>query len=445
MKALCCLALLAGCSDGPGGQPLGWHVRDGFLRAPDRRAVILRGVNLSGAQKNAPYLDGKTIDDYTRVRGEWGFNGIRFVMTWAAVEPQPGQYDDAYLDRVAERMDWAAQIGLSVVLDMHQDVYGEGFGFDGAPRWSCDQSRYDAFVPQMPWFLSTLDPNVMACVDELYTRADRQQHFIDAWRHVAQKLGGKSAIVGFDVLNEPSWGSYSILTFEHDRLEPLYHRVVTAVRSVAPQWVAFLEPAASRNAGVGTGLKPFPFANVMYAPHSYDSAAEGGSGFDPSHRQQILDNVGNLADEAKSLGAGLWIGEYGGVASAPGIVEYMTAQYDAAGAVAGSTMYWSYDESDGYGLLNPDGTEKTNLVDVLVRPYPAKIAGDPKSYAFDAGTQTFTFAYTPDPTIALPTEIAVPARAYPNGYQVECGGCAFEKHPGSLIVTTPATTIVIHP
>ena len=47
---------------------------------------------------------------------------------------------------------------------MHQDVYGEGFGFDGAPRWTCDAARYAAFVPRTPWFLSTLDPNVMACV-----------------------------------------------------------------------------------------------------------------------------------------------------------------------------------------------------------------------------------------------------------------------------------------
>jgi endoglycosylceramidase len=265
---------------------------------------------------------------------------------------------------------------------------------------------------------------------------------------VAHKLGGKSAIVGFDVLNEPSWGSYSILTFEHDRLEPLYDRVVSAVRSEAPGWVAFLEPAASRNAGVGTSLAPFRFANVMYAPHSYDSAAEGGSGFDPSHRQSILDNVANLADEAKSLHAGLWIGEYGGVASAPGITEYMTAQYDAAGAVAASTMYWSYDASDGYGMLNLDGTPKTALLDVLVRPYPEKVAGDPISYAFDAATHTFTFVYAPNPSLLWPTEIVVHNR-YLLDYQVDCGDCEYVRRDDELLITKPPSarpaTIVIHP
>jgi endoglycosylceramidase len=412
-----------------------WHVDGGFLRAPDGRAVILRGVNLSGAQKNAPYLDDKTAADYDRVRSDWGMNAVRFVMTWAAVEPDEGRYDDAYLDAVAERLGWAQAAGLSVVLDMHEDVYGEGFGFDGAPRWSCDAARYAAFVPQMPWFVNTLDPNVIACVDGFYERAELQQHFVDAWRHVAARLGGAPAVVGFDVLNEPEWGSYSIFDFEQDRLTPLYRAVVGAVRGQAPGWVAFLEPSSSRNAGIATGLTAFDFRDVVYAPHSYDQSAEGGGGFDPTHRQQILDNVAKLAGEAHTLDAGLWIG------------EYMTAQYDAAGAVAAGTMYWAYDKSDGYAILAPDGSEKTALVDTLVRPYPERVAGDPIAYAFDAASATFTFTYSADASSKLATEIVVPDRAYPNGYRVDCGGCRYEKRSNALVIETappgsPATIVV---
>ena len=36
--------------------------------------------------------------------------------------------------QVAERLCWAHDAGLVAVLDMHEDIYGEGFGFDGAPR-----------------------------------------------------------------------------------------------------------------------------------------------------------------------------------------------------------------------------------------------------------------------------------------------------------------------
>lgn len=437
--------VVAGCSS----PPPRWHVSDGFLRDPDGRAAILRGVNLSGAQKMAPYLDDKQPADYQRVHDEWGMNAIRFIMPWAAVEPSEGVYDDAYLDTVVERLGWAADASLSVVLDMHQDIYGEGFGFDGAPAWTCDATRYTAFVPQSPWYLDTFDPNVQACFDDLYTLAARTQQFVAAWRHVAQRLAHVPSVVGFDPLNEPAWGTYPILKFEHDRLEPFYTQIVAAVRAEAPEWIAFLEPGASRNAGFATSLTRFGFSDVVYAPHAYDAGAESGSGFDPSHRQDVLDNGTALAGEAAALGAGLWIGEYGGIDTDPGIADYMTAEYDAAGQVAAGTMYWSYDRSDSYGMLAPDGTEKMDLTNLLVRPFPERVAGTPTSYAFDAASATFTFVYAPDRGIAQPTQIAVPPRVYPDGYTVDCGGCASHQDSGELVIDKPppgaTATITIHP
>jgi endoglycosylceramidase len=423
------------------------RVQGGFLRDADGRALIMRGVNLSGAQKHPPYLDDKTPADYARLRTDWGFNSIRFLMTWAAVEPQPGVYNDAYLDGVAERLRWAEEAGLHVVLDMHQDIYGEGFGFDGAPRWTCDEARYAAFMLREPWFINATDPNVIACVDGFFERSDLRDHFISAWRHVAERLHDQRAVIGFDVLNEPNWGSYPIFQFERDRLAPLYAEVVLAVREAAPTWVAFLEPGASRNLGFATTLPMPPFPDVMYAPHSYDAMAENGGGFDPARRQPILDTVAELAQEAKRLHAGLWIGEYGGNADHQGIVEYMTAQYDAAGAVAAGTMYWAYDKSTGYALLDPDGNEKPVLLGALVRPYPERVAGTPLSYAFDAATTTFTAQYEPDPAVTAPTVIVVPARVYPNGYQVECDGCTFEMAANQLTITnaprgSPATIVI---
>jgi endoglycosylceramidase len=428
------LLVVTACGDNGGPLP---RVHDGFLHDADGRALILRGVNLSGAQKYAPYLDDKTPADYARLRTDWGFNSIRFLMTWAAVEPQPGVYNDAYLDGVAERLRWAEDAGLAVVLDMHQDIYGEGFGFDGAPRWTCDEARYAAFMPREPWFINATDPNVIACVDGFYERADLREHFVAMWRHVSARLRDQRAVVGFDLLNEPNWGSYPIFQFEQDRLAPLYDAVVPAVREAAPSWVAFLEPSASRNLGFATGLPVPTYADVMYSPHSYDAMAENGGGFDPARRQPILDTVAELAEEAKQLGAGLWIGEYGGNADHGGIVDYMTAQYDAAGAVAAGTMYWAYDKGGGYSLLDAAGNEKPALLGVLVRPYPERVAGIPLSYTFDAATRTFTVRYEVNTAMTAPTVIVVPDRVYPGGYSVECGGCTFEKAANQLVITTP--------
>jgi endoglycosylceramidase len=438
-------ALLAGlatsCGDSESGlnpapppRPETWHVSGGALRGPDGRAVILRGVNLAGAHKTAPYFSFHQLPDFERVGAEWGMNSIRLLILWAAIEPSPGSYDEDYLDQLELRLDWARQAGLHVVLDMHQDVYGEGFGGDGAPRWTCDEAHYEAFEPVSPWFLNYQNEHVIACFDQLWSSDELMGRYAAAWHRVAERFADHEAVVGFDVMNEPHWGS-ALLSFEEEKLQRFYERVVPEVRQAAPDWVAFLEPSARRNIGLPTGLTPFPFPNVVYAPHAYDTAAEQGNGFDETRRVALLTKIADLRDDATMLGAALWIGEYGGTADSPGITAYMDAEYDGQGAVAAGSAYWAYDRDGGYGLLNADGTEKTVLLDVLVRPYPTQVAGDPLSFSYDEQSGTFSFQWRPDDTIEGPTEIAVPLRAYPDGYSVACEGCVVEQQAGRLLVT----------
>lgn len=418
--------------------PPGWRVAGGFLRAPDGRRALLRGANLAGAHKNAPYFGFHQAKDYARLRDDWGMNTIRFLILWAAIEPEKGVYDDVYLDAVAERVGWARDAGLYVVLDMHQDVYGEGFLGDGAPRWTCDESRYAAFKPHAQWFLNYLDPNVIACVDELYASDELVQHYIEAWRRVATRLSDNDAVVGFDVMNEPPWGSATMSAFEETTLQGFYEKVVPKVRQVAPGWVAFLEPGANRNLGVATGLVKFPFGNVVYSPHAYNSSAELGNGFDPSARNALLEHISALAEEAKSLDAALWIGEYGGTTTSPGISEYMDAGYDGAALATAANVYWAYDaNSGGYGMLEDDQSDKPVLLDALVRPFPELVAGDPMSWEYDETTKKFTLTWHPDARVEAPTVISVASRIYPNGYDVACDGCTSEVSAGRLSITTP--------
>jgi endoglycosylceramidase len=428
-----------------------WHVANGFVRDVDGRAVILRGANVSGKAKVAPYFDFQTAPDFARMRTDWGMNAVRFVVVWAAIEPQQGVFDDAYLDGVAQRIAWAQAANLYVIVDMHEDVYGEGFasgGGDGAPMWTCDASHYADFVPTQPWFYNTFDTDVVACTDGFWDTDSLQAEYTEAWRRLAARLAGYDNVVGCDIMNEPNWGTHNLITFEPDNLEPLYTRVITAVRSVAPGWVAFIEPDAARNLGGATHLVPPPFDDFVYSPHSYDMDAESGDGFDPTHGPAIISNLAALQQEALGLGGALWIGEYGGTDDESGIADYMTASYDGISAVAASSTYYDY-TMGGYGMLNTDGTEAQPLVDTLVRPYPERTAGSPISWAFDATTSTFTFSYHPDSTITAPTTISVPPRVYPNGYTVDCGGCQSTQATGALTITTapvgdPAI-VTLHP
>lgn len=453
--AVAVIAVAIGCGHSGSGdgavvkppRPTTFYVDGGAIRDPSGRSVVMRGVNLAGAHKQKPYVSDFQPADYARIKNDWGMNALRFLVSWAGLEPTRGAYDQNYLAEIDKRIGWAHDAGLLVVLDMHQDLYGEGFlGGDGAPRWTCEESRYAAFKPTTPWFLGSLDPNVGACFDTLWNDADVRGHLVEAWHQLAMRLAKYDNVIGFDPLNEPFWGTAPLQTFEAERLAPFYGEVTNAVRGVAPGWLVFAEPSASRNLGFGSSFPKLPFEGVVYAPHAYDPSAESGMGFDPDHRQSMLQKLSDMRDEATTMGASLFIGEYGGDPGQPGIAEYMTAAYDGAGAVGASTTYWAYDKKDdGYGLLHTDGTEKKELADVLTRPYPERVAGKLLSYGFDASMQTATIQWEPDPTVDAPTEIAVPVRLFPRGVVVECGGCMVEEEPGTVRLRTspPGNPVVV--
>jgi endoglycosylceramidase len=422
---LLAFVLVGGCGDDDVPACKG-IVCDGAIRDAEGRAVVLRGVNLAGVHKNAPYTDDYTPADYVRLRADWGMTAIRFLITWSAVEPNPGEFDDAYLAWVKERMAWAHDAGLAVVIDMHQDVYGEGFGFDGAPKWTCDVANYEGFVAKQPWGINYADPKVMACFDHLWTDAGTQREMAAAWRHVAEVLADEPAIIGFDPINEPSWGSQSIATFEPMLLQPFYEQMIGAVRESAPHWVAFVEPSSTRALGFSTKLVPFESPDIVYAPHLYDVSAESTQMFDPAKASALIETALDLQRDAEHLGTPMWIGEYGGNGTDPQIAAYMGAIYDGVSSVGAGSMSWAYDKGEGYCLLDAQGQEVAPLVGAVVRPAPALVAGRPIAWTYDPASRAFELQWHADASVSASTVILAPSRLYPAGMNIECGGCAVE-------------------
>ena len=82
---------------------------DGSVESPDTRfivdrcgrVVILRGVNVESASKGTKQSDSHlpaTPLDAQRLLDTWGWNNVRFLVFWGAIEPKKGTFDEKYLD-----------------------------------------------------------------------------------------------------------------------------------------------------------------------------------------------------------------------------------------------------------------------------------------------------------------------------------------------------------
>ncbi len=397
-----------------------------WLRDESGRVIVLRGTNVSGDSKDPPDFapnDYVTTADFARLHDELGMNAIRYLVFWEAIEPEPGAYDDAYLADVRARIDAARASGLEVVVDMHQDVYGRGFGFDGAPAWTCDQSLYDSFDTHRPadWFLGYATTEVQTCFDRFWTDPDVRAAFARAWQHVAEALHG--SVFAYEVINEPHWGSSSVRDFERTILPAVYADCVDAIRTGDPDAYVLLEPASLANVGLGTNLLPPDRPRLVLAPHVYPPGLEQGTGWTGT-RESLDDWMAGLRDDALTMNLPLIVTEVGARPSVEGATAYLRDVYDALDAAHVGALQGDAGRG-GYGIWTSDLTP-SDVATSIARPHPARTAGVPRAWSWDADTRVFTYAWDEDGSASGETEITLPSLAFPSGADVvlEDGGQA---------------------
>src|SRR3954462_2059191 len=108
----------------------------GFLTDANGRVVISHGVNM--IYKVAPYEPSAAGfgDDDAAFLAREGFNSVRLGVIYKAVEPQPGVYDDAYVDQLAQTAGVLERHGVAPLVDFHQDMYNEKYQGEGWPGWA---------------------------------------------------------------------------------------------------------------------------------------------------------------------------------------------------------------------------------------------------------------------------------------------------------------------
>ncbi|KAG6849910.1 hypothetical protein H0H93_003778 [Arthromyces matolae] len=181
------------------------------------RTLLLRGVNLSGSSKapvNQPsYIvkdfwengeagtesfigqplnidDGSADVHLARLRG-WGFNMLRFPVTWESLEHAgPGKYDSEFIDYTIRVLRKCKAYGFKVYMDPHQDIVTQTVftlffaGRDFAPHCVLDGINIQDYL---------------------------QEHYIAAFGVLADRIRDAGdllddCVIGWDSLNEPFEG-----------------------------------------------------------------------------------------------------------------------------------------------------------------------------------------------------------------------------------------------
>ena len=107
-----------------------------WLTNSDGQVVILHGTN--EVYKLPPYepsASGFDAADAAFLAAN-GFTAVRLGVIWAAVEPEPGVINTAYLASIKQTVQTLADNGVYTVIDMHQDNWSTEFQGEGAPDWA---------------------------------------------------------------------------------------------------------------------------------------------------------------------------------------------------------------------------------------------------------------------------------------------------------------------
>ena len=175
------------------------------------RQIIFSGFNYVDKDPNENYLLADSAEVYSQLN-KWGVNCLRMGIIWDGVEPQPGTYNEKYLDALEKKVKWADKHHIYVMLDMHQDLYGRKFG-DGAPVWATlddGQPHQTGAIWSDAYLMSGA---VQHSFDNFWANKPAsdgigvQDHYLNMWKHIAKRFSVFKNIIGYDIMNEPFSGS----------------------------------------------------------------------------------------------------------------------------------------------------------------------------------------------------------------------------------------------
>ncbi len=258
-----------------------WLMTEGYMfkfegaRAPKQiEALFARLIGATAAaQFWERYRNAYVTEDDIRLIKAAGFNTVRVPLHYALfMQGDPARFEGpgyALLDRL---IGWCRDAGLKAIIDLH-----------AAPGGQTGVNHDDGTGFPLVFYVPKYRAQTVAL-----------------WRHLAERYRAETAVLGYDLLNEPI-SPYLDTDYLNPRLEPVYREIVAAIRTVDPDHPVFLAGAQWSSNFTVFGR---PFApNLAYTYHEFWSSTRRDAiqkFLDFSNRYNVpvfLGESGELTDE----------------------------------------------------------------------------------------------------------------------------------------------------
>ena len=293
------------------------------------RYLLFRGVNFASRSKLPPYLPIAPLEvknmsqldlknEINLVKPELdllkslGFNVVRLLVSWKAIEPRPNPNLDEllpegkqYLTFMKEIIDELHARNLYVILDFHQDIAHEVYGGDGFPDWALaidkDNRRPVAELSdpkdkkwQVKYVINKSLKQTFKSfwLNDLTNIEERDVKNFPVRTHLEKTIGqttkffrslnngqGHPAILGIEPFNEPHPAGLPKQQFEEEMLLEFYRNVDLEIRNFDPDLFIFMEPRVDwtlSSSDEKDGYDKFVFGGGGSAPFSAKRAFNMG-------------------------------------------------------------------------------------------------------------------------------------------------------------------------
>lgn len=351
------------------------------------RVIILKGLNIGLSALQPPFRAIEMGDENTfRLVSSLGFNAIRLIVTWEALEIEPRRFNLEHLAYIKWFIQTASKYGLTVVVTGHINNVSRCLGGAGVPLWA----HRKGLIPQEVIDNGCIDviPNTITNIgrrlkfwadfyDGRWSPDDisLQDHVIWTWVKLAEVLRNHKGVLGYAPFETPEcFGGiwrwlYPGRTTCEDAVHDFYRRLANAIRAVDPDTLIFFTKPDHYE-----GLFSLPKVEGVVFSHCPIEIEKDGSTL-----KESIDLVLDIASSAPVVLGNIW--------TRKDDLEIFSQCTITLEDYRISAFFWDYSKIGSLPKVEWMGFQKDNkvrcMLSYLVRPYPMRVSGILVEFGFN--------------------------------------------------------------